>query len=167
MAGDAARDCVIGGEIDDRDRMVLLYRGTLDPIPVPFGFFRSSGTGRTPDFTRFSVTDWGQPLAFGDYEASVESVLYERDPAYRRRAKANRVRRETTFGGAFRRLRLLRGLTQSSFAGVSEREIRRIEQNQVAPGKIHAATRRILERRLGVAFDEIGSYQWAATNDVH
>ncbi len=158
MASDTARDYVIGGEIDEKDQVVVLYRGTLDRLPVPFSFFRPSGSGRAPEFSRFAVADWGQTLRFGDYEASVEAVLYERDPEYRRRAKANRVQRDASFGGAFRRLRLLRGLTQSSFPGVSEREIRRIERNEVEAERIHAETRAVLERELRVPFDEIRSY---------
>jgi hypothetical protein len=158
MTSEAPGDFVIGGEVDDKEQVVLLFRGTLERVPVPFTFFRPSGTGLEPDFSRFSVTDWGQTLKFGDYEASVESVLYDRDADFRKRAKQNRLKNDSSFGSAFRRLRLLRGLNQSSFEGISEREIRRIEKNEVQAAKIHPDTRRILERRLKVSFDEIAQY---------
>jgi hypothetical protein len=57
---------------------------------------------------------------------------------------------------ALRRLRLLRGLKQTDFAPVDEREIRRLEGNEV--GVLHGETRQILADRLGVPFEEISSY---------
>ncbi len=157
MTSEWPSDFVIGGDVDEVDQMVLLYRGTLELLPVPFDMFQPSGDA-VPDFTRFSVVDCGQTLKFGDYEATVESVLYQSDSAYRKRAKKNRVAQDDTFGGAFKRLRLLRGLTQQSFVGVGEREIRRIEANTVDPEKIHSETRKVLERYFGVGFDEIWKY---------
>jgi hypothetical protein len=158
MASANAGDYAIGAEIDEHDDVMLLYLGTLERVPVPLDFFRPSGTGKKPEFGKFSVIDSGQTLKFGDYEATVDAVLYDRDPAYRKRAKANRIRQDNTFGGAFKRLRLLRGLTQSSFKGVTEREIRRIERNEVEPGNLRSDTRRTIERALRVSVDKIREY---------
>lgn len=136
--------------------MVLVYRGSFEPILVPFDVFRPAGNGLVPNFDDFAITDSGQTLRLGEYEAAVDVVLYDRDPQYRKRAKALEIERDTSFGGALKRLRLLRGLAQTDFAPISEREVRRIESNDVTT--LHPRNRKVIAERLGVPFSEIGSY---------
>jgi hypothetical protein len=62
---------------------VIVVRGSLDTLVVPLVTFEPSPTGLTPDFDRFRIVDNGQTLAFGDYEATVDAILYEHDAAYR------------------------------------------------------------------------------------
>lgn len=155
LATEHPEDYVIGAQVV-RDVGVILVRGLLDTLVVPIGAFAPSPTGVAPDFSRVAVIDDGQAIAFGEYEATVDAILYERDAEYRRRAKARELAADHSFGAALRRLRLLRGLKQSDFAPLDEREIRRLERNEIEVPR--RETRRVLARRLGVAFEEISSY---------
>jgi transcriptional regulator with XRE-family HTH domain len=58
--------------------------------------------------------------------------------------------------GALRRLRIQRGLRRGGFAGISAKEIARIERGEVA--KPHADTLARLAQRLGVKAEEIDTY---------
>ena len=149
-------DYVIGGMVDPTDRIVVLYRGTLEPLVVPYAFFQPTGNGVCPQFEAFGIADHGQSVRFGEYEASVDAVLYACDADYRRRTKRAERTEGTSFGSAFRRLRLLKGLHQHDFAPVAERTIRRIEQDQIQ--RVHGATRERIEACLGVPYEEIGTY---------
>jgi hypothetical protein len=92
----------------------------------------------------------------GEREASADAVLYAFDADYRRRKKALRVEQDESFGGALRRLRILRGLPRTGFEGVSAKEIARIERSEV--GRPHQRTLELLARRLGVGEGDITSY---------
>lgn len=149
-------DYIIGGIVDTSDQLVVLYRGTLDALVVPFSFFRPTDNGVAPDFSDVEIVDFGQAVRFGAYEATADVLLYDYDAEYRRRTKRAERTARSSFGSAFRRLRLLKGLHQRDFAPVGERTIRRIE-NDVSQ-RLHPDTRRRIEARLGVSFDRIGSY---------
>lgn len=88
----------------------------------------------------------------GDFEASVDAVLYSFDAEYRRRAKLREL--DSSFGASLKRLRLERGLTQKDL-GVDERTVRRIEANEVQPQK---RTLKMLAERLDVAPEEIADW---------
>jgi hypothetical protein len=146
----------IGGVVDAEDGVVTLYRGNLEPLVVPLEWFKVSGKGVRPDPARLDITDFGHTVRLGAYEAATHAILYEHDSDYRRRAKARVLEQDKSFGGALRRLRLLKGLSLSDFPGVTEKEVARIEKNLVK--KPHADTMAILAKRLGVKADEIKTY---------
>jgi hypothetical protein len=150
-----AENYVIGGKIDKRTHTVILVRGDLSKLAAPFSTFRPSGINVKPDFTKFSIEDSGQTLKFGDYEASVDAVLYEFDPPYRSEKRAELAEKDESFGACLRRLRVLKGLKQNDFPDLDEREVRRIECGEVAPRK---STVEKLARKLGVSVEEIRSY---------
>ncbi|MBI4704567.1 MAG: helix-turn-helix domain-containing protein [Deltaproteobacteria bacterium] len=85
-----------------------------------------------------------------------DAILYELDPAYRRRARQREVTKDPSFGGALRRLRLQEGLGRGDFGKVSDKTIARIERGEV--GKPHARTLAAIARRLGGAPDEIRTF---------
>ena len=59
---------------------------------------------------------------------TMDVVLWQLDPEYRRRVKQNTRQRDRSLDASRRRLRLLRRLKQTDFAPtITEREIRRIE----------------------------------------
>lgn len=149
-------DYVIGGLVDPNDRIVVFYRGTLEPLVVPFAIFQPTGNGVCPTFASFAIADHGLAVRFGAYEASVDAILYACDADYRRRTRRAERTEGTSFGSAFRRLRLLKGLHQRDFAPVAERTIRRIEQDRI--NRVHGATRARIEACLGVPYGEIGTY---------
>src|SRR6478736_139165 len=129
------------------DRL-FLARGSFDMLTVPLRSFRPAASGLAPDFERVTIVDHGLAIALGEYESTAEVILYEHDKGYRRRAKQRERAHDDSFGAALRRLRLLRGLRRSDFAPIDERELRRLEANEIKrpPGAI----RRILAQRLGV-----------------
>jgi hypothetical protein len=148
---------LVGGAIDPDDEVAVLYRGNLEPVVVPMDWFKVSGDGTRPDPARFEVTDFGQTVKLGEYEAATHAILYDFDKEYRRTAKAKQVEQDKSFGGALRRLRILRGLSQGDFEpNISGKEISRLEKNQVK--KPHAETLKILAKRLRVKADDISTY---------
>ncbi|HQA43685.1 MAG: helix-turn-helix transcriptional regulator [Phycisphaerae bacterium] len=102
------------------------------------------------------MTDYGQTLRFGRYEAATEAVLYEYDPDYRRHLKARRRAEDTGFGPSLRRLRKQRGLRRSDFAPLSAKTIARLERGEVE--KPHGDTLAIIAKKLRVKPDEIEMY---------
>lgn len=156
LSGDDAADRFIGGAVDAETETVALVRGDRGTMVLPFSFFEPPGDGVGPDFSKLSLADYGHTVAFGEYEASADGILYETDGDYR--AKLNRERRETerSFGASLRRLRLQRKLQRTDFSPVAAKTIARIERSEVA--KPHGKTLETLARRLGVGADQIESY---------
>lgn len=157
LAGDsnAARDVFIGGVNDTEFGLVTLVRGNFERITIPLSIFRPSGTSK-PDFTRFELDDYGHSVRFGEYEASTHFILYEADADYRKRMKKKQRAEENSFGASLRRLRVLKGVPQSGFSGISAKTIGRIESGVVE--KPHGATLTTISQKLGVSSEEIESY---------
>lgn len=147
---------IIGGLVSSSARALVLIRGSLERLVVPWSWFEPSAAGSQPDFDDFEVVDFGQTIRLGRYEAAVDAILYEFDARYRRFERARRVDMDPSFGAALRRLRLQRGIPRDGFVGISAKEIARIERGEVE--RPHAATLRILAGRLGVRPDEIATY---------
>lgn len=157
LAADNRSDLFIGGSVDPASQTLTLWRGTLDPLTVPFAAFDTSGDGIEPNFQCFSVTDCGQTIRLGDYEAAADAVLYEFDPDYRRRISKERRQSERSFGAAVRRLRHQRGLRREDFAPeVAAKTVARIEQGQVR--RIQKKTLAALAKHLRVRPEEIADY---------
>jgi hypothetical protein len=148
-------DLFIGGAVDAADRVIVLYRGSLESLVVPLTWFARPG-GPRAEITDFEVTDFGHTVRLGPFEAAADAILYEFDPEARRRAKQRSIAKDASFGGALRRLRLQRGLRREDFDGISAKEIARIERGEVA--KPHDETIATLARRLGVKAGEIETY---------
>jgi hypothetical protein len=146
----------IGGIVDQQDRIVVLYRGNMEPLLVPATWFEPSGNGVEPDFTNFEVTDFGQTIRLGPYEAAADAILYEFDPEYRRRARKRLRATDQSFGACLRRLRLQKGVRRDDFSDVSEKQIARIERGET--GKPRAATLTRIASRLGVGPEEIEEF---------
>ncbi len=149
-------DVFLGGSADSDSETVALVRGNLETVTVPFSFFRPAGDGEKADFTQLGFTDYGHTIAFGDYEAAADCVLYELDPEFRLRVKRQRQAEDNTFGACLRRLRKQRGLERTAFPGITAKTVARIERNEI--GKPHGRTLQILAKRLGVLADEIESF---------
>jgi hypothetical protein len=156
MADESADDLFIGGVVDLDDRALVLYRGNLDQLVVPLSWFRSRPRRPRPDFEAFTVTDFGQTVQLGEYEAAADAILYEFDPEARRRMKEREIAKDTSFGGALRRLRLARGLARSDFAPLTAKTIARIERGEVE--EPHEDTLVNIAKCLGVKPNEIKSY---------
>ncbi len=135
---------------------LLLYRGNLEPLRVPLAWFVPRPGSPDPNVQHLAVTDYGQTVRLGDYEASADAILYEFDEDYRARAKRRMREQDQSLGGAIRRLRLMKGLRQSDFPGVTAKEIARIENNLVK--NPHADTLRKIAKKTGVPVERIRTY---------
>ncbi len=155
LASPEREDLVIGGFASACDDLVVLYRGTLEPLAVPFSWFQRRPNAR-PRFDELRITDDGQTVAFGDYEVAVDMILYDHDPAYRKRARRRQLEQDDSFGASIRRLRLSRGLGRGDFPGISDKEVARIERGEIATP--HRSTLESIAGRLGVPVEELGSY---------
>jgi DNA-binding Xre family transcriptional regulator len=153
---DRPQDYFVGGTVDKDDGKVVLYRGSLEWMAVPFSFFARSGRGIEPDFGDFEVIDCGQTLRFGSYEAASEAVLYAYDADARKRMQANELAHDASFGAALRRLRLLKKVSREDFPGVAAKTIARIERGEVE--KPQGATLAKIAERLEVSPSEIETY---------
>lgn len=152
---DRAHDVFIGGLYDPATETISLTRGTFETVVVPLSLFRPSGTsGPDPNF--LAVTDYGHTIKLGEYEASVDAILYEVDPDYRRRTNAKRRQEDKGFGPSLRRLRLQRHLKRTDFPSISPKTIARIERGET--GKPQGKTLSIIASRLGVTPEEIETY---------
>jgi len=150
-------DLFVGGSLDQNNKTMTLWRGDLEPLTVPFSAFETSGDGTRPDFSRFSVTDFGQTIRLGDYEAATDAILYEFDPRYRRRLTKERRLSERSFGASVRRLRKQRGLRREDFVpDLTSKTIARIEQGDVR--RVRSKTLQALARHLQVKPEEIETY---------
>ncbi len=156
LLSDKKRDLFISGVIDETSETMTLWRGDRTSIVVPLSAFPPSGLGVHPDWSRFEITDFGQTLQFGDYQASSDAVLYEFDIEYRRRLNHARRNKEKGLGPGLRRLRKQRGLRRDQFPGLSAKTIARIEQGEVT--RVQTRTINILADKLGVPSEEIESY---------
>ncbi len=150
------RDLFIGGTVDPDDQALVLYRGDFTSLLVPFAWFESRPVAGPPDWARFQVTDFGQTLRMGNYEAATDAILYDFDPIFRREEKMRLLQQDDSFGASLRRLRLQRGLRRGDFPPLSAKEVARIERGEVR--KPHRHTLLTLANRLGVEPDAIAEY---------
>jgi DNA-binding Xre family transcriptional regulator len=150
-------DLFIGGFVNKATETITFWRGDLESLTVPFSAFEKSRDGTAPDFDSFSVTDCGQTVKLGEYEAAVDAILYEFDPEYRRATSKKRLQEDRSFGAALRRLRKQRGLRREDFEpDVSAKTVARIEQGKVV--RIQKKTLDSLAKHLAVDPQEIVSF---------
>lgn len=146
----------IGGAVAPAAKSVVLVRGDLTSLVVPFSWFVPRPHGPKPDFSAFDIIDHGQTIKLGEYEAAADAVLYEFDAEFRKQEKKRRMSADKSFGGALRRLRLQRGLRRDDFPGLSAKTIARIERGDVK--EPHGETLAAIAERLGVKPDEIATF---------
>jgi len=156
LTSEEKRDLFIGGTVDPKEGAVVLYRGNLDPLVVPLSWFTAGANSPIADESQFAVTDGGQTVRLGEFEAASDAILYEFDRGYRSRQRKQALATDDSFGASLRRLRLQKGLSREDFKGVDAKTIARIERNEV--GKPRKETLRILAAQLGVAEEELGTY---------
>lgn len=156
MSARNREDLLIGVSVSPERRGLVVYRGSMARVLVPFGWFEPSPNGVAPDFGEVEVIDHGATLRLGEYEAATSAILYSFDDGYRRREKARRVALDDSLGGAIRRLRLERGLRQSDFPDISAKEVGRIERGEVS--EPHASTLARIAERLGVSPQDLRTF---------
>jgi hypothetical protein len=148
-------DYCVGAEWSEGTDTLALWRGDLSVLVVPMSDFPARA-GTAPDPSDLAVEDCGQTIRMGEYEASFDAILFDRDPAYRRHARKRMIASAQGLGASIRRLRLRSGVARSDFPGLDEKTLARIEREEVA--KPHAKTLRTIARRLGVGVDELAAH---------
>ncbi|HRK06444.1 MAG TPA: helix-turn-helix transcriptional regulator [Pseudobdellovibrionaceae bacterium] len=151
-----AANLIVSGTLNFRSQTLALLRGNLEKLVVPLSAFKISGDGVAPRFDQFQITDSGQTLSFGNYEASVESLLYEFDANYRRQINVEKSKTDKRLGACLRRLRLQKGFKQSDFPDVDEREIGRIERGEVKTPRLRTLQK--IAAALGINPEDIQTY---------
>ena len=147
---------LIGAGFDARDQVIILYRGSVDPIVVPLEWFRERHGGAGVDPGKIRVIDHGRTVKFGDRQAGSDAILYAFDEEYRRSATGRLADPDQSLGGSIRRLRVQSGLTQHDFAPLPARTIGRVERGDVSDPR--GATLKAIAKRLNVAVESLGSY---------
>jgi hypothetical protein len=150
------QDLALGALVLADREVVIVIRGDLSRVVVPWSWFTPTPDGTAPDFDDVAVTDSGLAVRLGSYEASLDVILYEFDREYRARERQRRLEMDPSFGAALRRLRLQKGVPRSDFPGISEKEIARIERGEVE--RPHGSSLRAIAGRLGVDPAEIETY---------
>lgn len=156
LAAENRADLFIGGSVDPSSQTITLWRGSLEPLIVPFTAFEVSGDGTAPDFRRFSVTDSGQTVRLGEYEAAADALLYEFDPEYRRRINGQHSRTNRASGQPCDGCASSGGSAGKTSPPKSPPRRSRIEQGKVQ--RIQKKTLECLARRLQVQPDEIATF---------
>jgi hypothetical protein len=95
----------IGGVMAMEDAELTLYRGNLEPIVVPCYWFKPSGDGVRPEYSAFTIADFGHTVKLGEYEAATHAVLFDFDGKYRHQALAGAYAESQRKAEAFRKLR--------------------------------------------------------------
>lgn len=151
-----ASELAIAVSYDEDTESICILRGSLETLVIPSGALCTYGEGPKADLSQLQVEDCGQTLKAGDYEASMDALLYEFDGEYRRRLKKKRREEEQSLGASLRRARLQKGLRQSDFIDVSMKEVARIESGEVS--KPRSATLKKIAEIIGVGVDELGDF---------
>ena len=69
-------DLFVGGIVDASSGTLTLTRGDLTTWIVPLSIFPAADPSK-PDFSRFTVDDYGYAIRFGDFETSAHALLYK------------------------------------------------------------------------------------------
>ena len=155
LRAERPEDYFVGAEWDEETNTLGLWRGNLAVVVVPMSVFPER-SGVAADPSRLSIEDCGQTIRMGDYEASIDAILQDRDPIHRCRARKRMIREEQTLGASVRRLRLARAVRRADFPGLDEKTLARIERGEVA--KPQGTTLQIIAKRLGVTVGAIETF---------
>lgn len=104
------------------------------------------------DLAKFELNESGSALHWdaGDVDLNLDSILYYVDPKVRREQDKSSREEAARYAGAIRMLREARGLTQSDIRGLTERQVRRVEQGESTP---RTETLRKLAAAHGLSLD--------------
>ncbi len=128
---------------------ITFITGDFRKFAVPFTFIK--GWKALSDKDKYDIKLGYAELIFGNDKLffPFEEVLYAKDPKYRGRIDRENAPRRKKLGKKIRDLRLKYNKRQKDMAGISEREVSRIEQGRVWPS---FKTQRKLAAALGIGF---------------
>ena len=124
-----AQDKLVARAMVVKDR---LFVTSCEPKTLDIGFDELHALKCIPktERTRFQVSEDGSYIHWPsvDIHLDLDSVRSALDPDFRDQLAAQRVKHDVNFGKAIATLRKEQGLRQSDIAGLSERQLRRIER---------------------------------------
>lgn len=105
------------------------------------------------ELAAFAISESGSRIHWParDIDVNMDTIREVTDPNVRREHEKLARQEAARYGAAIRAFRVQRSILQSGIAGVSEREVRRIEAGEVIP---HAETLRKLAAANGMSFKE-------------
>lgn len=123
-----------------RDRLLVLSCA-LEPYEVSFAEIPALKSMPKPDRGNFKIDEdgsylyWPQADVHLDLDAIRTATCARIAPAYREAALRKKLTHDRRYGAAIARLRREKGLKQSAIAGLSERQVRRIERGEGVTSK--------------------------------
>jgi hypothetical protein len=128
-----AQDKLVARAMVVKDRLFLT---SCEPEILDIGFDELPALKSIPETERasFEVAEDGSYIHWPsvDIHLDLDSVRSVLDPDFRDQRAAQRVKHDVNFGKAIASLRKEQGLRQSDIAGLSERQLRRIERGATA-----------------------------------
>ncbi len=128
-----AQDQLIAKASVSEDRLFVLSCA-LKQYEVAFDGMSALKSMSREDRQKFTVADDGSYIHWPgpDIHLDLEAIRTAIDPKARAKALAAKMRHDARYGQAIARVRLAHGLRQSDIAGLSERQVRRIEKGEGA-----------------------------------
>jgi len=126
-----AQDTLIADASAVGDTLFVISCG-LDRYEVPFSTMPALKGVPEAERTRFTVDEDGSYIHWPgpDVHVDLDAIRAAIDPVWRAKAVAAKATRDRRYGAAIAKLRRARGLKQSDVAGLSDRQVRRIERGQ-------------------------------------
>jgi ribosome-binding protein aMBF1 (putative translation factor) len=105
------------------------------------------------DLPNFELSESGSALHWdaGDVDLNLDGILYYVDPKVRREQDKASREEASRYAGAIRALREEHRLTQGDITGLTERQVRRVEQGESTP---RSETLRKLAAAHGLSLDQ-------------
>jgi len=133
------------------DRL-LVVSCALEVFEIPFALIPALRRIPVEQRAAFTLSSEGSYLHWphSDIHLDLDALRYATDPQQHTRQQALRLAADKRFGAAVTRVRKQRGLRQSDIAGLSERQVRRIEKGQ----RTTVAALELLAQSHGLALNE-------------
>ena len=114
------------------DGTLFVVSCALDRYEVPFSTMPALKSVPEAERARFTVDEDGGYIHWPgpDVHVDLDTIRAAIDPVWRAKALAAKSTHDRRYGAAIAKLRRARGLKQSDIAGLSDRQVRRIERGQ-------------------------------------
>ena len=124
-------------EVDDRTLVVWSCEPRRYEIPV--GEIPALASLDAHALQKFELSASGSRIHWptGDIDLNLDSLRAQVDPAIRRKHELELREEAARYGDAIRQVRMEKGLTQAAIDGLSDRQVRRLEEGHTIP---HSAT---------------------------
>lgn len=79
-AGQGAKNGIaVGGFVDLNEQRAVFLLASRRKVDIPLWYFTPEPNMSDPDFTAFSMADCGRTVCFGNYKATLGSVIHRFD----------------------------------------------------------------------------------------